>query len=143
MITEVGPRKAKSFLLAMALSVVVSFAVASPAGFLFAADEKPGENRIVRITRVESDVEVEVTSSREFPVRNELVKMNIGGREFSRSRSPEDGSLNTLIFILASEQFSEVSTGDEVSVYYGQEDSGETWRFGKLDKGMLDKSKKK
>jgi hypothetical protein len=96
-------------------------------------------------SRTQPEIEIELNSTREFPVRNQIVVLRIGDEEFTRSRSPEDGSLNTLIFILPADQFTKAANGDPVAVYYGRDDPNERddqkdrWEFGRLDKSLLDK----
>lgn len=85
-------------------------------------------------------VEVEVHSTREFPVRNDVVILRIGAQEFTHSRSPQDGSLNTLIFGLTPAEWAGVKTGESVTVYFGQDDPKDTtnrWVFGTLNKSLL------
>ena len=97
-------------------------------------------NAINAIKTVEAGVDIELTSTREFLVRDEVVVLRIGAREFKRSRSPEDGSLNTLIFTLTTEEFAATNTGDRVTVQYGRGESrSDVWDFGTLDKSRLDR----
>ncbi len=97
-------------------------------------------NEIRSIERVGDDVLIELYSSREFPVRDALIRLHIGDNEFTRSQSPPDGSLNTLIFILPADQFAQqIESGDPVSVDFG--DDQMKWEFGKLDKSLLGKKK--
>ena len=98
-------------------------------------------NVITRIERVSSGAEIEVSSSRPFPVRALWPELRIGTGAFLKSRSAEDGSLNTLIFMLTAEEFAQTSMGDPVSVVYGQGVlPEERWDFGLLDKSMLEGS---
>ncbi len=96
-------------------------------------------NTIDSIKTVKAGVDIELTSTKEFPVRDELVVLRIGTKEFTKSRSPDDGNLNTLIFTLTTQEFDQVATGDEVTVQYGRDGSSERWDFGKLDKRLRDK----
>jgi hypothetical protein len=91
-------------------------------------------------------VEIELQSSREFPVRDQIVVLRIGTRDFMRSRSPADGSLKTLIFMLPPEDFGQLADGASMSVRYGMEYSDEPaaqsadnarWQFGQLNKSLL------
>jgi hypothetical protein len=91
---------------------------------------------IKSIKTVRSAVELQLTSSRSFGVRNALVVLRIGTQKFTKSRSPEDGSLNTLIFTLTADEFARTAPGDRVTVQYGDEPG---WDFGTLDKRLLDK----
>lgn len=87
-------------------------------------------------------VEIEVTSTHAFPVGDEIVVLRIGGREFSLSHSPSDGSLNTLFFSLTGTDFDALRTGEPVLVYYGSYDpKNEVWNFGNLNKGLLNQTK--
>lgn len=88
-------------------------------------------------------VEIQVDSTKEFPVRDAVVVLNIGGKEFTMSRSPEDGSLNTLIFTVSASDWASLKSGDSMAVYFGQDDVKNPearWNFGALDKTLLNKS---
>ena len=104
----------------------------------------------IRATVVDSApaIEIELQSSREFPVRDQIVVLRIGTRDFLRSRSPSDGSLNTLIFMLTPDDFSQLADGDAMSVRYGLDYSDQPsaqpsgtdnarWDFGPLNKALL------
>ena len=106
-------------------------------------------NTVKSIRTVNGVVEVELHSSREFPVRDEVVVLRIGKKEFLRSRSPEDGSLKTLIFMIEPDEFGSLADGEEMTVKYGKsrEDAGDVgadaasahrprWNFGKLNKSL-------
>ncbi len=115
-------------------------------GFLFLlsgpamAQQQEEVNTIKSIKTVPEGIEIELYSTREFPVRNEIVRLHIGDDEFTRSRSPEDGSLNTLFFTLTVSAFeTRVATGDRVWVDFGE--GSQRWDFGTLDKSLLGKSK--
>ena len=91
-------------------------------------------------------IEIELHSSREFPVRDQVVVLRIGSRDFLRSRPPDDGTLNTLIFILAPDDFTQLGDGDGMSVRYGldysddptaQPNGERRWDFGRLNKAQL------
>jgi hypothetical protein len=51
------------------------------------------------------EIEIEVESSRPFPVRDALTVLRIGDREYTKSRYPDDGSLNRLIFYVPEGDF--------------------------------------
>jgi hypothetical protein len=106
-------------------------------------------NTVKSIRTVNGVVEVELHSSREFPIRDEVVVLRIGKKEFLRSRSPEDGSLKTLIFMIDPDQFDSLADGEEMTVTYGRSkgEAGEVgasaasahrprWNFGKLNKSL-------
>lgn len=84
-----------------------------------------------------------VTTRMGFAVRNEVVMLDVGGKEFTQSRSPEDGSLNTLIFPMSLAQFNaltkEGNTDVDIVVRYGKSGVGERLYFGKLSKALLNK----
>jgi hypothetical protein len=114
------------------------------------AAQQPGDQRVntVRSIRaVGAEVEIELHSTAEFPVRDEVVVLRIGNRDIFKSRPPADGSLNTLIFSLGSADFDRLPDGAAMSVRYGKalpppgpEAQGvdrARWDFGKLNKGRL------
>lgn len=86
------------------------------------------------------EVEIEVHSTREFPVRDAIVVLRVGAQEINMSRSPADGSLHTLIFRLTPAQWAATKTGDAVLLYFGEDDpkdAANRWVFGSLDKSRL------
>jgi len=117
-------------------------------GFVAAAQAPtPDVNTVKRIQTVNGFVEIEVQSSREFPVRDEVVVLRIGEKEFQRSRSPENGSLKTLIFMIDPEEFASLADGETMTVKYGRSHGEEAavaaasprsprWDFGKLNKAL-------
>ena len=115
--------RSRTFFILMFVALVVASAVAQT-------------NTIVSIRAVAGGVELELQSTREFPVRDEQVILRIGSVEGTSSRPPDDGSLDTLIFFLTSERFSQTATGDRVTVRYGRE-STDVWDFGELDKSLV------
>lgn len=96
-----------------------------------------GANAIKSIRSAPSLVEIEVYSPEGFPVRDALTVLQIGSLEVVRNRPPDDGSLNSLIFMLTAEEFARVNTGDPVTVRYGREEHGRRYDFGRLDKGRV------
>ena len=108
-------------------------------------------NTVKAIRAVDNTVEIELESSKQFEVRNDLIVLRIGNREFSRSKSPKDGSLNRLIFMLPGKDFAALADGEAMSVYFrsdnvdsgdvsatgGRTRGGPRWNFGKLDKSLL------
>jgi hypothetical protein len=83
------------------------------------------------------DVEIELESTTEFPVRNELVVLRIGSRVFTTSRHPADGSLNRLIFVLSHDELARLQPGETVVVEYGRNGTGPRWNFGRLTRSLL------
>jgi hypothetical protein len=117
-------------------------------GLLAAAQAPtPDVNTVRRIQTVDGVVEIEVRSNREFPIRDEVVVLRIGEQEFKRSRSPEDGSLKTLIFMLTPDEFDSLVDRVQMTVKYGLHKEGEDaempatphrprWNFGRLNKAL-------
>jgi hypothetical protein len=85
----------------------------------------------------QAGVEIELTSSREFLPKGEMLVLKVGSQEFSLSRYGEDGSTNRLVFTLTTEQWSLLSTGDPVVVQYGAGAGADSRNFGHIDKNML------
>jgi hypothetical protein len=111
---------------------------------------KPDVNTVKSVKAVGSHVEVELHSSREFPVRDEVIVLRIGKKEFLTSRSPADGSLKTLIFSIPADEFAQLADGETMSVGFGRgrvdlpeqaagaaREAVRRWDFGKLDKSQL------
>jgi hypothetical protein len=108
-------------------------------------------NVVKSVKSVDSTVEIELHSSKAFPIRDEVVVLRIGNKEFYRSKHPENGSLNTLIFMLSAKEFAALADGQAMTVKFGRGDdqAGEMqaarqrgeprWDFGKLDKRLLDR----
>ena len=108
-------------------------------------------NVVKSVKSVDSTVEIELHSSKPFPIRDEVVVLRIGNKEFYRSKHPENGSLNTLIFMLSAKEFSALADGQPMIVKFGRgndaageiqaaRERGEPrWDFGKLDKRLLDR----
>jgi hypothetical protein len=99
---------------------------------------------------VGSGVDIEVHSSRPFPVRDDVIVLRIGDKDFLRSRAPADGNLNTLIFSLSAAEFSQLKDGDRMTVGFASRlriperasdpsDPSRHWDFGTLDRSRLDR----
>ena len=86
-----------------------------------------------------TQVEITLTSTRQFDVRDDILTLQIGTTTFTLSRSPDDGSLNTVIFALTPAEFAATKTKDPVTVYFGSSSptSADAWNFGTLDKSLL------
>src|SRR6266852_3960738 len=92
---------------------------------------------IVSIRRVASSdalggqpgIEIQLFSDDQFPVRDQIMVLQIGARQFFLSGYP-NGDLNTVVFTLTEEEFAAVSCGDPVIVQYGLAPSDEVWQFG-------------
>ncbi len=116
---------------------ILALALAALAGLLF-FPATTGANTIKSITSVGQTVEITVNSGAGFDVRDELVVMIIGDQQFTTSRSPDDGGLNELIFILTLDEWNQLATGDPVIVQFGEDDDNPQ-SFGTLDKSLLNK----
>ena len=132
--------------------------LAGPETALAAGDEtrpeEPATNRQQRIETKGRWIELEVTSTREFPVRALPPVLRIGEQTFSLSRNPDDGRLDTLIFRIPADRFDRLENGAPVEVFYAlsmEADSTtgrvtaavrapgeESWSFGPLQKSLLD-----
>jgi hypothetical protein len=84
-------------------------------------------------------VEIEVFSADEFPVRDQIMVLQVGAYQFYLSRYP-NGDLNTVVFTLTEDEFAGLTCGDPVTVQYGVGPPDEVWQFGPLDKSILDQS---
>lgn len=72
-------------------------------------------------------------SSVEFPMRDEVATLSIGGKSFINSSYVQGGDLHTIIFSLTQSQFQSLKNGDQMVVYYGQSDASDPaaqWVFG-------------
>ena len=96
-------------------------------------------NGVKSIQTVGANVEITVNSAQEFDVRDEIVTLQIGSRNFSNSRSPANGDTRTLIFTLTQPEWDSLSTGDAVAVGWGADASSNSRNFGTLDKSQLNK----
>ena len=87
--------------------------------------------------------EITVTSTAEFPMRDEAVVLAIGGQEFSYSRYLPGGDMNTLVFSVTAKQFAALPSGAAATVYYGHDDAAlpaARWNLGSFDKSLLDRA---
>ncbi len=119
----------------------------------WAAQDDGGErviNTQTRIQTTEEGVEIELTSSRPFPVRALPPVLRIGERDFWRSRNPDDGRLETLIFLVPAEDFEALETATPLSGFFAlgrdgttavPEPGGDVWDFGPLQRDLLDRPK--
>ena len=107
-------------------------------------------NTVRSMRAVGNNVEIELESSKPFEIRNDLIVLKIGNKEFSRSKSPKDGSLNRLIFMIPTSAFEALADGEamvvsfrsdnvsgDVSATGGSRRGGPRWDFGKLNKSLL------
>lgn len=81
-------------------------------------------------------VQIELKTSRPFPVRDVPLQLQIGKTVFIDELSG-DHTGRKLTLSLTAEMFAELKDGDEVVAFFGKRGSGdqEVWSFGKLIKG--------
>ena len=98
------------------------------------SEAPPGSNEIVAIRRMVGvpAVEIEITSTRPFPVGGALPALVIGAKTFTVSRFPS-GSTDRLVFTIENSAFEALEQGAEMSVRVG---GAGVWRFGPLDKAI-------
>jgi hypothetical protein len=115
--------------------------VALLTGITPAALAQSATNAISAIRIAGAMVELEFASDQEFTPRDALIQLHLGDNVYSRSRAPLDGSLNRIIFVVPAQEFDlNVNDGDPVWIdYRGQQERGQAWSFGKLNKRQLDK----
>ena len=124
---------------------------------MLAAQEPAIENEVRNIRpaaprrgQTAAEIEIELHSSREFPILNQVVVLRIGTQDFFKSRSPDDGSRQTLIFSVPADVFDRLPDGAPLAVRFGKADpdgpqdeararaaSRRRWDFGSLDKSKL------
>src|SRR5688572_24803371 len=105
-------------------------------------------NTVKSVRAVGSNVEIELESSKQFEMRNDITILRIGKKEFLLSKTPQNGSLNRIIFILPAKEFAQLTDGEAMTVLYksdtatgevsatGRRAAGPRWDFGKLDKSL-------
>jgi hypothetical protein len=74
-------------------------------------------------------------STTEFPMRNEVITLSIGGKTFINSSYVQGGDLHTILFSLTQSDYQALKNGDPVAVFYGQNDAlnpAAQWSFGTL-----------
>jgi hypothetical protein len=116
-------------------AVALTWVVVLAAGSAFAQGKQ--SNTIVSVKSINSGQAYEVLVNAAEPfLRSDLPVLRIGDQEVTISRAPDDGSSDSRIFILTSEQFGKAKSGDKVAFQWGR---GEGKR--QLDLGTLDKAK--
>ncbi len=148
----------KHFLLSICRILALGLVLAPPALASEPEGDKPLSkdgrviNRQVRIETKDSWVEVEVTSSRPFPVRALRPVLRIGTRDFMLSRHGGDERMNTLIFRIPASDFAQLRAAAAATVFYASgtpaagavpETGGQVWDFGKFRKELLDQPREK
>jgi hypothetical protein len=93
------------------------------------------DNVIERVEKGPSGVEIELSSSRPFPVRALPPVLQVGSSEFSNSFRRSDGDLHTLIFLLTHQEFAQLRSGARTFVVYGRGGAArDRWDFGGFSK---------
>lgn len=99
------------------------------------------ENQVVAIRHLSSEVakaespatvEIEISSTRPFPVGGALAVLNIGKQSFKLSRYVS-GDLHRMIFTLDEDEYATTRQGEEMTVHIG---NAQPWKFGALDKSL-------
>ena len=94
-------------------------------------------NVVKAVRAVDRTVEIELQSAQEFTVRAEITILRIGKKEFTKSRYPADGRLDTLIFTLTLDDFEALPDRAAMTVGYGRQETSPRWNFGQLNKAQL------
>ena len=84
-------------------------------------------------------VQIELRTSRPFPVSDMPLQLQIGKKVFIDELSG-DHTGRRLLVSLTPEMFAELEEGDEIVAFFGkreQRTDGGVWNFGKLNKGRL------
>jgi hypothetical protein len=115
------------------LAILIWAAVSFQPEPLTTSDERRAE--VLRFECVGPEmVEVEVSSSDPFGVRDALLELQIGPVVSGLSRYGESGDLHTVIFILTREQLADISAPDAIAtVRFDPGAPGDVWTIGPLD----------
>jgi len=115
----------------------LSAAAEASAGPVRVAMTQSETNRIVAIRRVASvagravpGVEIELSSTRAFPIGDALPTLTIGGRSFTLSRFGS-GKADSLVFMLEAGEYAVLKDGADVMLEIG---GARPWSFGALRK---------
>lgn len=104
-------------------------------------DTSTDENKVIAIRHVRGDgaetsapteVEIEIASSRAFPVSGVLPTLLIGKQTFNFAHYPS-GDTHHLVFTLAEAEYAATHQGDELTLQIG---GAQPWKFGALDKSL-------
>jgi hypothetical protein len=89
---------------------------------------EPDDNHIAAVRQVSAGVEIELASSRAFPITDALPVLTIGDRQYRLSRFVP-GANNRIVFLLKSAEYAGISAGAKVSLRIG---GIHPWTFGTL-----------
>lgn len=81
-------------------------------------------------------IEIELYSDFAFPVRDQIMVLEIGQTQFFLSRYAR-GDLNTVVFTLTEQEFASLGCNLPIIVQYGTDAADEVWDFGDLNKNIL------
>jgi hypothetical protein len=123
----------------LAMLFLLSLSVFANAQTITAGNVVKGIREVVSAATGTPEIEFELYSPTPFPIRDQIIVLRIGRIDVLKSRSPEDGSLNTLIFSLPTDQFEQLADGAEMTVQFGRTPAarGPRWNFGQLNKALL------
>lgn len=93
--------------------------------------------REVTLSGGSSEIEIELSSNREFLPQGELLVLRIGNGELTSSRYPSSGETGTVTFTMSPEEFAALPDGAPITVQYGVGHDHPGWKFGHLNKGQL------
>ena len=95
-----------------------------------AAPHAPDSNQILAIRPTSAGVEIELASSRTFPIGDALPVLTIGDHSYRLSRFPK-GKSDRIVFVLTPDQYAAAPAGAHVTLRIGGADP---WTFGTLRK---------
>ena len=95
-------------------------------------------NQVNELRRAAGEgVEIDLSSTTEFPISDELPRLRIGGQDVTLSRYADDGDSRHVIFTLTDGEFAAAQDGAALQVRYGDETATIEWDFGNLSKGAV------
>lgn len=84
-------------------------------------------------------VQIELTSNREFLPHGELLVLRIGDTEFVGSAYPSTGETGDVVFTMTPDEFGALPDSAPITIQYGTGHNDPGWKFGRLNKGQLQK----
>ena len=93
--------------------------------------------RLIGSTRIPL-IQIELKTSRPFPVRDEALKLQIGNSVFLNELGG-DYTGRKLILSLTPEMFADLEDGSNIVAFFDKPEHGDVWHFGRLRKGILDR----
>jgi hypothetical protein len=92
------------------------------------------QGTVTRIQRTTTYWEIEISADQPFPMGAQPLLLKIGTHTFSRSIPQRD--LRVVVFYLTDQDYASVSTGDAMSVTYGDGSGAPSWSMPALDKSV-------